>query len=95
MGYLASAPFALGKGGGVFLHDSYDITPVILVEIIPEPVPSPIGTRVSREGAGELRHDFWEYEVVHLGEVFCLTDRNPVTVYCRICTVYPSLMSRH
>ena len=51
----------------MFLQDSDDISPVLLVEMIPETVPSSKGPRAAGEGAGALRHDFWEADVVHLG----------------------------
>ena len=51
----------------MILQDYNAISPVLLVEIIPEPVPSPRGPRSAGEGAGALFHAFWESDVVRLG----------------------------
>ena len=94
-GELDSSSVTLREGGTVILQYSDAIYPVLTVKIIPEPAPSLRGTREARKGAGELCRYFWEADVIYLGEVFRLTDRQPVPVYCRICTVHPSPMCRH
>ena len=66
-GYLASVPVTIRKEGWEFFQDSGDISPVLLVEMIPETFPSSKGPWAAWEGAGALRRDFWEADVVHLG----------------------------
>ena len=57
----------LRKGGRVILQDYNSISPMLPVEMIPEPVPSTGGPRAAREGAGALCCAFWETDVVYLG----------------------------
>ena len=66
-GNLDSAAVTLREGVRFILQDSDSITPVIAVEMIPEPVPSTGGPRAAREGAGALCCAFWETDVVYLG----------------------------
>ena len=92
---LASAVVTIREGGGLFLQNYDDISPVIFVEMILEPVPSLRGPQTSGKRAGAMCCDFCEAGVVHLGEVFHLNDWKPVTVYFRIFTVHPSPIRRH
>ena len=61
---MTSAEIRLREARGMLIHD---ISPVLMVEMLTEPVPSLRGPKVAREGAGELCPSFWEYGVVHLG----------------------------
>ena len=47
------------------------------------------------ERTGELHRVFPESNVVHLGEVFRLTDQQMVPVYHRLCPVHTSPMLLH
>ena len=49
-GGLASAAVTLRKGGMVILQDSDAISILLPVEMIPDPIPIPRGTRASWEG---------------------------------------------
>ena len=60
---LDFAAVTLREGGGMLLQDSDSISPVLLVEMISDPVPSPKGERTAREATGALRCDFWESDV--------------------------------
>ena len=66
-GELGSSAVTLREGVRVILHDFDDIFPVLLVEMIMEPVKSPRGPRADREGTGSLCCAFWEAGVIYLG----------------------------
>ena len=94
-GDLASTAVTIREGIRVLLQDSDAISPVLLVKMIPETVPIPRVPRESGQGEGALRRDFWESDIIYLGQVLHMTDRQPVPVYCRIFPMHPSTMCRH
>ena len=74
---LAPASLAFGEEGG---SSNIGIPPRLLVEVVPEPVPSTGRPWETWEGELALGCVLQKSDIEPVGQVFCLTDQQPVQV---------------
>ena len=77
---------------GVLLQDPDPIPPVMPVEVRAQAVPRAGGSRASGEGARALLCHPRKAHVVHLGLVYCLAERQPNPVNCRIGPMHSTVV---
>ena len=93
--YLTRTPLIFGKWGGVILQEPETVPQVLVFKMVPKAVPGPRGPWASGKGAKALQCALWKIDVKYFWKMFRLTDRQPVTLNFRLCTMYSSYMCRH
>ena len=79
----------------MLFQDTDPTPPVLPVEVRAQAIPRVGGPWASREGAGaSLRHP-WESQIIYLGLVYCMYDRQPNPVYCGLSPVHTVVVCYH
>ena len=76
-----------GRGG--VLHYPQGIPSILLAEVVPEPVPSTGRPWETWEGALALGCFLQKSDIEPVGQVFCLTDQQPVQVDVWLRPMHP------
>ena len=79
----------------MLLQDNDPTPPVLPNEVGRQLIPHVGGPQASKEGVGESLLHLQAAVIVYLGLVYCLADRQPTPVYCRISTVHSVAMFCH
>ena len=79
----------------MLLQDPDLISPVMPVEVRAQAVPRAGESWEFEEGARALLCRLWKAHAVYLGLVYCLDDRQPITVDCGLSPVHTAAVFRN